>query len=87
MRKLAKEIEQSKQFLQRLPNTKYVRHPQVRSLLVSRPEGRKGPITKFVDVGGKFLDLSERIKALGVTKNRLKRRRRQAEEKRPYTNA
>lgn len=87
MRKLAKEIEQSKQFLQRLPDTKYVRHPKVRSLLVSRPEGRKGPITKFVDVGGKFMDLSERIKALGVTKNRLRRRRRLAEEKRAYTNA
>ncbi|KAF5311955.1 hypothetical protein D9619_002809 [Psilocybe cf. subviscida] len=87
MRKLAKEVEQSKQFLQRLPDTKYVRHPKTRSLLVSRPEGRKGPITKFVDVGGKFMDLSERIKALGVTKNRLLRRRRLAEEKRAYTNA
>ncbi|KAF8203788.1 eukaryotic mitochondrial regulator protein-domain-containing protein [Pholiota molesta] len=75
LRKLNAEIKASKQFLVRKPQTAFIRRPQKAVFVVGKPRGRKGPTTKFVDVGGQFMDLSDRIKSLGISKRRAMRRR------------
>ncbi|KAF8956051.1 eukaryotic mitochondrial regulator protein-domain-containing protein [Flammula alnicola] len=81
LRKLKAEIKASKQFLVRRPPTQFIRRPKKAIFVVGRPRGRKGPVTKFVDVGGQFLNLDDRIKSLGLSRSRAMRRQKKAEEK------
>ncbi|KAF9486326.1 hypothetical protein BDN70DRAFT_846055 [Pholiota conissans] len=78
LRKLNAEIKASKQFLVRKPTTEYIRRPQKTTLVVGHPRGRSGPTTKFLDVGGQFMNLDDRIKSLGLSRRRALRRHRTA---------
>ena len=80
MRKLNVEAKASKQFLARKPQTEFIRRPKFAIFVSGYPRGRKGPITKFLDVGGQFMDLDDRIKALGVSRRRAARRAQKKEE-------
>lgn len=80
MRKLNAEVKASKQFLVRKPQTEFIRRPKPATFVSGRPRGRKGPITKFLDVGGQFMDLDDRIKALGVSRRRAAKREQKKEE-------
>lgn len=81
MRKLNAEVRASKQFLVRKPQAEFIKRPKKQvTFVVGRPRGRKGPTTKFLDVGGQFMDLDDRIRALGVSRKRAAKREKKAEE-------
>lgn len=77
--KQGEELKNIPQLLQRVPDTEFMKRPKEK-VVIRKREGR--PTLQFVDVGTKFMDVSDRVKAIVRSSQRSSRRRASTETRR-----